>query len=234
MYGVFQLATNCSAPVLLMVCDITMYYSYLKVLSSYWMQPLPLRDVYGSVFPLFGIWHPYTLCVDYTYNASLPFMLALEFEGFPQNSAARQLYAYSSLIVKERLLLAIHLSIPSTRAHLRSTAGSKTLEHKLLARLYHLVFQYALAVLCFVIMVCDCSWYHRTLGTIEVARRCLQVSLYLLRKLTPQHRDGGYKRALHLALRKWSPYRSFFPAFAFVQENEAQATPIRPDSFDLQ
>ena len=40
MYGVLQLANNCSAPVLPMLCNITLYYSYLKMLYSCWMQPL--------------------------------------------------------------------------------------------------------------------------------------------------------------------------------------------------
>ena len=59
MYGVGQLANNFSAPVLPMLCGIRIYYSYLKMWYSYWMQPPPLRHVYGSVCPLFGIWHPY-------------------------------------------------------------------------------------------------------------------------------------------------------------------------------
>ena len=84
MYGVLQLATNCSAPVLPMLCDTTMYYNYLKMLYSYWMQPLPLRHVYGSVCPLFGMWHPYKYRVDHTYSAFLPFMVALEYERFLQ------------------------------------------------------------------------------------------------------------------------------------------------------
>ena len=188
MYGVLQLANNCSAPVLPMLCDITIYYSYWKMLYSYWMQPLPLHHVYGSVCPLFGIWHPYKYCVDHTCSAFLPFMVALEYEGFLQNPAAGQLYAYPSLIVKERLILAICLSIPGIRAHLRSIAGSRTLKDKLLAGLYGLVFQYAPALLCLGIMVRLCSWYHRTPGTGDAARCRLQVSLYLIQKLNPQQR----------------------------------------------
>ena len=71
-------------------------------------------------------------------------------------------------------------------------------------------------------MVRDCSWHHRSLGTGDAARRCLQVSLYVIEKSNPQHRDGCSKRALHLALRMWSPYHSFLPAFAFV-EHKAEA-----------
>ena len=67
-------------------------------------------------------------------------------------------------------------------------------------------------------MVRDCSWYHRTPGTGEAAKRCLQNSLYLIQKLNLQHRDGGYKRAVHLALRMWSPYHSSLHASAFVEE----------------
>ena len=140
MYGVLQLANNGSAPVLPMLCDITIYYSYLKMLYSYWMQPLPLHHVYSSVCPLFGIWHPYKYCVDHTYSAFLPFMVALEYEGFLQNPAPRQLYAYPSLIVKERLILAIYLSIPGIHAHLRSTASSRTLKDKLSVGLYRLAW----------------------------------------------------------------------------------------------
>ena len=210
-----QLANNSSAPVLPKLCDITMYYGYLKMLYSYWMQPLPLCHVYGSVSPLFGIRRPYKYYVDHTYDAFL-FMVALENEGFLQNPAEGQLYACPSLIVKERLIFAIYLSIPAIRAHLRSIAGSKTLKDKLLAGLYRLVCQYASALLCLCIMVRDCSY--RTPLTGEAARRCLQVSLYLIQKLNPQHRDGGYKRALHLALRMWYPYHSSLPACAFVEE----------------
>ena len=77
MYGVLQLANNFAASVLPMLCDITVYYSYLKMLYSYWMQQLPLYHVYGSVCPLFGIRHPYKYRVDHTYGAFLPFMVAL-------------------------------------------------------------------------------------------------------------------------------------------------------------
>ena len=201
-----------------MLCDITIYYSYLKMLYSYWMQPLPLRHVYGSVCPLFGVWHPYKYCVDHTYNAFVPFMVALEYEGFLQNPAARQLYAYPPFIVKERLILAIYLSIPGIHVHLHSNARSRTLKDKLLAGLYRLVFHYAPALLRLGIMVCDGSCYHHTPGTGDAAKRCLQVSLYLIQKLCPQHKDGGCKRALHLALRMWSPYPSSLPASAFVEE----------------
>ena len=41
---------------------------------------------------------------------------------------------------------------------------------------------------------------------------------YLIQKLNTQHRDGGYKRALHLALRMLFPYHSSLPAPAFVEE----------------
>ena len=44
------------------------------------------------------------------------------------------------------------------------------------------------------------------------------VSLYLIQKLNPQHKDGGYKRALHLALRIWPPYHSSLTTFAFLEE----------------
>ena len=182
------------------------------------MQPLPLHHAHGSVCALFGILHAYKYCVDHTYSAFLPFMVALEYEGFLQNPEAGQLYTYPSLIVKEHLILAIYLSIPGIRAHLRSTAGSRTLKDKLLAGLYRLVFQYAPALLRLGMMVRDCSWYHPTPGTGDAPRRCLQVSLYLIQKWNPQHRDGGYKGALHLALRMWSPYHSSLPAFAFVEE----------------
>ena len=127
-------------------------------------------------------------------------------------------YAYPSLIVNGRLIFAIYLSIPGIRAHLGSTAGSRTLKDKFLAGLYRLVFQYAPALFRLGIMVRDCSWYHCTPGTGEAAKRCLQVSLFLIQKLNPQHRDGGYRRALHLALQMWSPYHSSLPASSFVEE----------------
>ena len=66
--------------------------------------------------------------------------------------------------------------------------------------------------------MCDGSWCHRTPSTGDTAKQSLQVSLYLIQKLNPQHRDSGYKRALHLALRMWSPYHSLLPACAFVEE----------------
>ena len=59
------LANNRFTLMLPMLCDITIYYSYLKLLYNYWMQPLPLRHVYGCMCPLFGVWHPYKYCVDY-------------------------------------------------------------------------------------------------------------------------------------------------------------------------
>ena len=87
----------------------------------------------------------------------------------------------------------------------RSTAGSRALKDKLLGGIYRLVFQCAPPFLRPGTMVRDCSWYHRTPVSSEAAKRCLQVSLYWIQKLNPQHRDGGYKRALHLALQMWSP-----------------------------
>ena len=50
MYGVLQLANNCSAPVLPMLCNITIYYNYLKMSHSYWMQPLPPCHVFEKAF----------------------------------------------------------------------------------------------------------------------------------------------------------------------------------------
>ena len=131
MYGVLQLANICSTPVLPMPFHIAIYYNYLKMLYSYWMQPLPLRRVYSSVCPLFGILHPYKYCVDHTYSAFLPFLLALEYNGGVQNPNAGPLYVYPSLIVKERLILGTYLSLPGIRAHLCCAAGGRTLKDKL-------------------------------------------------------------------------------------------------------
>ena len=100
------------------------------------MQPLPLCHVYGSVRPLFGIWHPYKHCVDHTYSAFLPFVVALGYEGFLQIPDVGQLYAYPSLVVKERLILAVYLCILGIRAHLWSIVGSRTLEDKQLAGIW--------------------------------------------------------------------------------------------------
>ena len=79
---VLQLANNCSAPILPMLCDMTVCCSYLKIVYGYWMHPLPLRHVYGSVCPLFNIWHAYKYRVDHTHSAFLPFMVPLEYEEF--------------------------------------------------------------------------------------------------------------------------------------------------------
>ena len=35
MYGLLQLAINCSTSALPLLCDITIYYNYLKILYSY-------------------------------------------------------------------------------------------------------------------------------------------------------------------------------------------------------
>ena len=78
-----------------MLCDITIYYNCMKMLCSHWMLPLPPRRVYGSVCPLFGVWHVYKYCVDHTYNAFLPFVVACECKGFLQNPDIGQLYAPS-------------------------------------------------------------------------------------------------------------------------------------------
>ena len=56
-----------------MLCDITIYFSYLKMLYNYWVQPHPLCHVYGSVCPLFGFWHPYNCSVDHTKTVFGPF-----------------------------------------------------------------------------------------------------------------------------------------------------------------
>ena len=193
MYDVHQLATNRSAPVLPMLYDSTIYYSCLQLLYSRWMEPLPLRHVHGSVCTLFGIWHPYQSCVDHTCNAFFPLTVAVEYEGFLQNLAARLLFAHPCLIVMERPISAIYLAIPGRRAHLRSTSGSRTLKDKLLVGLYRLLLQYAPALHRLGIMVRNCSCYHRAPGTGEAARRWLQVSLYLIHKLKAQHRYSGYK-----------------------------------------
>ena len=76
---VCQLANKCSKLVLPLLCDITIYYSYLKMLHSYWVQPLPIRHVCGSVCPLFGVWHPYKYCLDHAYSAFRLLMVALEY-----------------------------------------------------------------------------------------------------------------------------------------------------------
>ena len=93
MYSVLQLPNNCSAPILPMSYDITIYYSCLNVLYRYWAQPLPLHRVCGFVCPWFNVWHLYKYCVDHMYSAFLPLMVALEYEGFLQNPEAGQLYA---------------------------------------------------------------------------------------------------------------------------------------------
>ena len=218
VYGVLQPANNCSTLVLPMLLDITIYYNYLKMLYSYWMQPLPLRHVYGTVCPLFGIWHPYKYCVDHTYSAFLFYLWWHLNTMGPFKTQMQDNYMHI-LPLSLRSVLFWQFTCPfpvfrHTCVLLLAAEPSKTL----LAGLSRLVLQYAPALLRLGIMVCDCSWYHRTPGTDEAARRCLQVSLYRIQKLNPQHRDSGYKRALHLARRMWSPYHSSLLASAFVEE----------------
>ena len=44
------------------------------------------------------------------------------------------------------------------------------------------------------------------------------MSLCQIQKTNPDNKDGGYKRALHLAPRMWLPYHSALLACAFVEE----------------
>ena len=111
----------------------------------------------------------------------------------------------------------IYLYLSGIRAHLHSTAGSRTVNDYQLAGLYHLVFQYTPALLHLGIMVWDYSWYRRTPGTGDAAMLCVQVSLYLFRKSNAKQKYVGYELALHLALRMCSPYHSSLPASAFLE-----------------
>ena len=96
--------------------------------------------MYGSVCPLFGIRYRYKYRVDYGCRSCLSFMVAVEHDGFLQNSNP-------CLICKERIVLAVYLSLPGTCAHLRSSVASRTFKGKQLAGLYRLVFQYTWALL---------------------------------------------------------------------------------------
>ena len=52
------------------------------------------------------------------------------------------------------------------------------------------------------IMVHDCSWRHRASGTGVAARKVLEGSLFLLRKIKPTRSDGNYKNTIRIALPK--------------------------------
>ena len=89
MYFMWQTTALTVLPIL---CDITIYYIYLKMFYSCWMQPFPLRHMYGTVCPIVGLWHPYKCYMDHTLNPFRPLMVALEYDWFLQNEHVGQLY----------------------------------------------------------------------------------------------------------------------------------------------
>lgn len=206
-----------------LLCDVAIWYSYIKSLYCFGLSDLPMRSFFHSVAPLFGIWHPYKYCVDKLYHAFLPYFVATEYEGFLHNPAGTNLYAFPNLIVKERLILSMYLAASDAETFLSFTGTSRTqitvAKRSQMDALRRLLLEYAPAVLQLGVLVRDCAWKHTTAGTGGYARQCLEISFHLIHKLVPAKvRDGGYKRGVGLALLMWMPYHTALPACAYVEE----------------
>ena len=67
-------------------------------------------------------------------------------------------------------------------------------------------------------MVRDCSWRHLTSDTGVEARKVLECSLFLLRKLKPTRSDSNYKNTIRIALLLWSSFHHALPGTAHVEE----------------
>ena len=77
---------------------------------------------------------------------------------------------------------------------------------------------YVRAVLQLGIMVRDYSWRHRASGTGAAARKVLECSLFLLRKIKPTRSDGNYKNTIRIALLLWCCFHDALPGTVHVEE----------------
>ena len=64
----------------------------------------------------------------------------------------------------------------------------------------------------------DCSWRHRASGTGVTARKVVECSLFLLRKIKPTRSDGNYKNTIRIALLLWRSFYDALPGTAHVEE----------------
>ena len=184
----------------------------------------PVRGALHDICCVYGIWHAYKARVSALYKAFSPFFMCLEYDCFLMDQTATRVYQYPALIVLERLILSCYLAYPAPQSQLdrgiRSfTVDSETsLWKECWEALRESLQAYVLAVLQLGIMVRDCSWRHRASGTGAAARKVLECSLFVLRKIKPTRSDGNYKNTIRIDLLLWSSFHDALPGTAHIEE----------------
>ena len=211
-------------PVKVLLCDMNIWWRVAKVVYNREHAASPVRGALRDICPVYGIWHAYKACVTALYKAFSPFFICLEYDCFLIYPTATRVYQYPALIVLERLILSCYLAYPALQSQFdrgfRSfTVDSETpLWKERWEALRQLLQAYVPAVLQLGIMVRDCSWRHRASGTGVAARKVLECSLFLPRKIKPTRSDGNYKNTIRIALLLWSSFHDALPGTAHVEE----------------
>ena len=166
-----------------------------------------------------------TRCVSLLYTRLFNlFFIYLEYDCFLMDPTPTRVYQDPALIVLERLILSCYLAYPALQSQFdhgfRSfTVDSETsLWKERREALRELLQAYVPTVLQLGIMVRDCSWRHRASDIGVAARKVLECSLFLLRKIKPTRSDGNYKNTIRIALLLWSCFHDALPGTAHVEE----------------
>ena len=211
-------------PVKVLLCDMNIWWRVANVVCNREHTASLAGGALRDICPFYGIWHAYKACVTALYNAFSPFFSRLEYDCFLMDPTATRVYQYPALIVLERLILSCYLAYPALQSQFgrgfRSfTVDSETpLWKERWEPLRQSLQAYVPVVLQLGIMVPDCSWRHRAFGTGVAARKVLECSLFLLRKIKPTRSDGNYKNTIRIALLLWSSFHDALPGTAHVEE----------------
>ena len=207
-----------------LLCDMNIWWRVAKVVYNREHAASPVRGALRDICPVYGIWHAYKVCVTALYKAFSPFFICLEYDCFLMDPTATRVYQYPAPIVLERLILSCYLAYPALQSQFDRGFRSFTVDSETplwkdrWEALRQLMQAYVRAVLQLGTMVRDCSWRHRASGTRVAARKVLECSPFLLRKIKPTRSDGNYKSTIRIALLLWSSFHDALPGTAHVEE----------------
>jgi hypothetical protein len=213
-------------PVVPILCDIDIYWRFLKMMYGRSYNDLNMARVFLHHPLHFGVWHAYKQCVTDVYERFMPLFVYLEYPAFRSAPATTSVTNFPKLILKERMVMCLFLAGPHVKAHLaQHRAAAHCLEGQSAARLLHaeqmdalwnLMYEYIPCLFLLGKLARDCSWAGGLQNTGGTAHRIIYMALIL--QIAIGKKAGPYYQRMGVALLMWTPYHTAMPAASNMEE----------------
>ena len=220
------LRAHTRTPTLPVLCDIDIYWRFLKMAYGASYLDLNVRALLKQHPLNFGVWHAYKQAVGEVYYAFFPFFAFLEYPGFREDPAAVDVTNFPKLILKERMVASLLLALPVLRPRVeqarqqadavRHESPERARQAQQMDALWYLLTQYVPALFHLGYLVRECNWNGRRTFSGAAGHEVISAAWLVLLGLGK--RVGPYFQRLGVALLLWTPYHTHAPAAFHCEE----------------